>query len=146
VAHVLNPAILSNKLSSYGQRLMGNSWASPATDRAKTLTFADIDKTALSFPSHCHVRPFKRVLCYQAHLARKEAANQGWLQLAFDDFWSEDEPYLAKVQRWLSMEAGEAESVVVDISWSTHEAHNASRASHPSLFITFLAVDLPWVL
>ena len=67
-----------------------------------TLTFADIAKAALSFPLGCEVRPYKRVLCYQAHLAQREATKHGWIQINFDDFWSEDEPYVAKVQHWLS--------------------------------------------
>ncbi|DBA99022.1 TPA: hypothetical protein ACH3X1_014292 [Trebouxia sp. C0004] len=102
VARVLNPALLTEKLSSYGQRVMGARWAAPSSARAMTLTFADIDNVALSFPLGCEVRPYKRVLCYQAHLAQREAAKQGWIQINFDDFWSEDEPYVAKVQRWLS--------------------------------------------
>ncbi|DBA83793.1 TPA: hypothetical protein ACH3X1_006320 [Trebouxia sp. C0004] len=85
VAQVLNSALLTEKLSSYGQRVRGASWAAPSSARAMTLTFADIDKAALSFPSGCEVRPYKRVLCYQAHLARREAAKQGWIQITFDD-------------------------------------------------------------
>ncbi|DBA75364.1 TPA: hypothetical protein ACH3X1_010631 [Trebouxia sp. C0004] len=108
VAQVLNSALLTEKLSSYGQRVMGASWAAPSSARAMTLTFADNDKAALSFPSGCEVRPYKRVLCYQAHLARREAAKQGWMQINFDDFWSEDEPYVAKVQHWLSKQTSDA--------------------------------------
>ena len=108
VARVLNSALLTEKLSSYGQRIMGASWAAPSSARAMTLTFADIDKAALSFPLGCEVRPYKRVLCYQAHLAQREAAKQGWTQINFDDFWSEDEPYVAKVQHWLSGQTADA--------------------------------------
>ncbi|DBA95984.1 TPA: hypothetical protein ACH3X1_001496 [Trebouxia sp. C0004] len=46
VAQVLNSALLTEKLSSYGQRVMGASWAAPSSARAMTLTFADIDKAA----------------------------------------------------------------------------------------------------
>ena len=73
-----------------------------------TLTFADIDNVALSFPSGCAVRPYKRVLCYQAHLAKTQAAKRGWIQLNFDDYWCEDEPYVAKVQYWLSKQTENA--------------------------------------
>ena len=110
VARVLNPALLTEKLSSYGQRVMGASWAAPSSARAMTLTFADIDKTALSFPLGCEVRPYKHVLCYQAHLAQKQAAKQGWIQIKFDDFWGEDESYVAKVQHWLSKQTPKAYS------------------------------------
>ena len=108
MARVLNSALLTEKLSSYGQRIMGASWAAPSSVRAMRLTFADIDKAALSFPAGCEVRPYKRVLCYQAHLAQREAAKQGWIQINFDDFWSEDEPYVAKVQHWLSTQTANA--------------------------------------
>ncbi|DBB00070.1 TPA: hypothetical protein ACH3X1_013926 [Trebouxia sp. C0004] len=108
VARVLNSALLTEKLSSYGQRVMGASWAAPSSARAMTLTFADIDKEALSFPLGCEVRPYRRVLCYQARLAQREAAKQGWIQIDFDDFWSEDEPYVAKVQHWLSKQTANA--------------------------------------
>lgn len=108
MARVLNSTLFTEKLSSYGQRVMGASWAAPSSVRAMTLTFADIDKAALSFPVGCEVRPYKRVLCYQAHLAQREAAKRGWTQIEFDDFWSEDEPYVAKVQHWLSKQTASA--------------------------------------
>ena len=75
----------------------------PPSSRAANLTFADIDGTTLSFPPGCLQRPMKRVLCYQAHLAKQHAAEVGWLQLDFDDFWSEDLPYVDKVKAWLGI-------------------------------------------
>lgn len=75
-----------------------------------TLTIADIDKTALSFPLGCEVCPYKSALWYQAHLAQREAAKQGCIQINFDDFRSEDEPYVAKVQHWLSKQTRNAYS------------------------------------
>jgi hypothetical protein len=62
-----------------------------------------VDGQALRFPPNCVQRPLKRVLCYQAHLAKKEAGKQGWRQLDFEDFWSEGLPYVEKVKAWLDM-------------------------------------------
>ncbi|DBA96038.1 TPA: hypothetical protein ACH3X1_001539 [Trebouxia sp. C0004] len=55
----------------------GASRAAPSSARAMTHIFADIDKAALSLPLGCEVRPYKRVLCYQAHLAQREAIQAG---------------------------------------------------------------------
>ncbi|CAL8463682.1 g3216 [Coccomyxa elongata] len=104
VAHVLDLSLLDVSLSARGAKLMGASWvASPPGSRAASLTYRDIDGEALRFPPNCLQRPLKRVLCYQAHLAKKEASKQGWRQLEFEDFWSEGLPYLEKVKAWLAM-------------------------------------------
>lgn len=105
VARVLNPSLHPLRLCDLGARIMGAHWVQPPPGniRAASLTFADIDGTALSFPPGCLQRPLKRVLCYQAHLAKQRAAEMGWLQLVFDDFWSEGLPYVDKVKAWLGI-------------------------------------------
>jgi hypothetical protein len=50
--------------------------------------------------------PWRRCLCFHAHLARDEALRQGWLksdeEFQFDDFWSEGVSGVEKVRLWLS--------------------------------------------
>lgn len=104
MAHVLDWSLLEVKLSAQGAKLMGSDWvAPPSGSRADSLTFRDIDGMLLQFPPNCPQRPLRRVLCFQAHLAKKEAVKQGWRQLEFEDFWSEGLPYLDKVKAWLDM-------------------------------------------
>ena len=102
VARVLDPGLHRVRLCNFGAKTMGKQWV-PPQGNVKKLTFADIDGSALSFGPGCVQRPLKRVLCYQAHLAKQHAAEVGWLQLSFDDFWSEGEPYVDKVKAWLEI-------------------------------------------
>ncbi len=104
MAHVLDTSLLDVNLSARGAMLMGAKWvAPPPGSHAASLTYRDIDGQALRFPPGCLQRPLKRVLCYQAHMAKKEAGKHGWRQLEFEDFWSEDLPYVEKVKAWLGM-------------------------------------------
>ena len=102
LARILDPALLSVRLADMGARLMGASWKPPTTQQALNLTFNDLEGQPLQFPPGCLERPMKRVLCNQAHLAMEEAAKQGWPQISFEDFWTEGEDYLEKVNAWVT--------------------------------------------
>jgi hypothetical protein len=71
------------------------------------LTFGDIDGRELQFPPGCALRPFKRALCFQAHLAvRKarehiQAGETGWRTIDLTEYWSEAGSYVEKVKAWL---------------------------------------------
>jgi len=72
------------------------------------LTFGDLDGRELQFPSASKLRPFKRALCFQAHLAvRKarehiQAGETGWRTIDLTEYWSEAGSYVEKVKAWLA--------------------------------------------
>ena len=105
MAHVLDPKLHHVRLCDRGAKLLGAQWAPPVGNaRAESLTFADIDGSALTFQAGRMQRPMKRMLCYQAHLARQYGGERGWRQLVFEDFWSEGLSYVDKVKAWLEIE------------------------------------------
>jgi hypothetical protein len=71
------------------------------------LTFGDIDGRELQFPTGCALRPFKRALCFQAHLAVSKAreyleeGKTGWRTIDLSEYWSEAGSYVEKVKAWL---------------------------------------------
>ena len=100
VAHILDPGLLPVRLADLGAQLMKSAWKAPTSQQALTITFQDLEGQPLQFPAGCLARPMKRVLCNQAHLAMEVAAEKGWRQFNFEDFWTEGEDYLEKVNAW----------------------------------------------
>jgi hypothetical protein len=49
--------------------------------------------------------PWRRCLCFHAHVARQQAVRNGWIateaDAPFDDFWSEGSDVAERVQHWL---------------------------------------------
>lgn len=91
-AHILNQDLLPKSLCELGKEVMGKHWTDEGlSDVAKTLTFGAIDGYQLRFPGNCQCRPYKRILCFLAHLATKKATKKGdpFRIVDFEDFWSE---------------------------------------------------------
>jgi hypothetical protein len=115
IAQVLDKTILDTKLCDSWENWGGNTFVKQGNegirDEAYQLSFADLDNKELKFPSDCEMRPYKRVLCFHAHVVNGKAARNGWGQVPFEDFWSEAdefgnnltyiEPVRAKIQAWL---------------------------------------------
>ncbi len=76
IAKITDPSILSEKLVEIGQENMGTDWKSPPY-HLKNLTFQHIDNSALEFDPRRPLRPYKRVLNFQARQARSYAIQRG---------------------------------------------------------------------
>ena len=110
---ILNKDILGIRLFEYWEKNNpGNTWVtSGLTDKAYSLTFADIENHELLFPSNCGVLPFKRVLCFHATVVNGKAARTNFEQISFKQYWSETddqgiqftylEPLKTRVEAWL---------------------------------------------
>ena len=115
-AHLLSGGLESSSLCALGKKVMGKDWSEAGlTENAKALTFKDIDGSHLSFPDDCKVRPYKRILCFLAHLATKKAKEKAqkpgskFKRIEFDDFWSEaDENGVALAYKKQAMAAVQA--------------------------------------
>jgi hypothetical protein len=94
---------------------MGKKWTEEGlSDNTKALTFQDIHGRQLLFPEGCQCMPYKRILCFLAHIATKKAIKKGdpFQLLDFEDFWSETdqngvpltykEQALVAVQAWIN--------------------------------------------
>lgn len=114
VMHILDPSLREVKLtealsSSCGPRFV--EWASD-----QEVQQAVGDKTFGDFEGHWLVccqgfQPFKRVLCFHAHRAKRYAIQQQWLGaegFEIPDFWSESGYNKAGIINWLA----EAEAAV----------------------------------
>ncbi len=104
VAHVLDPGILDVRLVD---KAMDELKARYKTEDAAILgdrCFRDVHGTALVLP--LAFMPWRRCLCFHAHLARDEALRREWLkngeEFQFEDFWSEGVSSIEKVRLWLS--------------------------------------------
>ena len=67
------------------------------------LCFRDVHLKALVLPFG--FMPWRRCLCFHAHMARDQAARLalGWLPpFEFEDFWSDGTSGVEKVQLWLN--------------------------------------------
>lgn len=76
IAKVMDPSILTKKLVDIGQEMMGPAWKWPPFPLTN-LTFQDIDSRALEFDPGRPLRPYKRVLNFQARQARTYAIRHG---------------------------------------------------------------------
>ena len=104
VAHVLDPNILNVLLVDKAKTELKERYTTgddPVLDR---VTFKDVHGTALVLPPA--FSPWRRCLCFHAHLARDEALRRTWLKtdedFQFEDFWSEGVSGIEKVRIWLS--------------------------------------------
>ena len=117
-ARLLNGGLESTSLCALGKKVMGKEWSEAGlTENAKALTLKDIDGSHLFFPDGCKCRPYKRILCFLAHLATKKAKEKAkdegslFKEIDFDDFWSEADDHgvalaykkqaMAAVQAWM---------------------------------------------
>lgn len=106
VAHVLDADILQVRLAEKAKVLLGLRYRQQDEAIVGEVCFQDVHLKALTLP--LGFTPWRRCLCFHAHMARDQAARRGWLdkqQFEFDDFWSEDLNGVDKVRLWLSAQA-----------------------------------------
>jgi hypothetical protein len=91
LANVLNKNLLEVRLCDYWRdNKPGSSLVElDSTCNACSLTFAGIDKKELQFPSTTSVRPYKRVLCFHAHVVNGKAPKYNLDRISFKSFWTE---------------------------------------------------------
>ena len=101
IAKVMDPSILTKKLVDIGQEKMGTDWKLPPFP-LKNLTFQDIDNRALEFDPGRPLRPYKRVLNFQARQARTYAIRRGWQPASwdFEDYLTEGMDLSEKLKIW----------------------------------------------
>ena len=102
IAKVMDPSILTKKLVDIGREKMGAvEWKQPPF-RLKNLTFQDIDSRALEFDPGRPLRPYKRVLNFQARQARTYAIRRGWQPASwdFEDYLTEGMELSEKLKIW----------------------------------------------
>ena len=104
VAHVLDPNILDVQLVDKAQAELKERYKTGDEAILGDRCFRDVQGSALVLP--LAFSPWRRCLCFHAHLARDEALRRGWLksgeEFEFDDFWSEGVSGVEKVRLWLS--------------------------------------------
>ena len=104
VAHVLDPNILDVQLVDKAQAELKERYKTGDEAILGDRCFRDVHGSALVLP--LAFSPWRRCLCFHAHLARDEALRRGWLksgeEFQFDDFWSEGVSGVEKVRLWLS--------------------------------------------
>jgi len=101
IAKIMDPSILTKKLVDIGQEKMGSDWKSPPYPLQK-LTFQDIDNRPLEFEPGRPLRPYKRVLNFQARQARTYAIRRGWQPASwdFEDYLTEGMDLTEKLKIW----------------------------------------------
>lgn len=101
IAKILDPSILTVKLVDVGARKMGSQWRSPSQE-VQNLTFQDIDSCPLQFAPGNLLRPYKRVLNFQARAARAYAIKHKWQPPSWDftDYLTEGMEVSEKLQYW----------------------------------------------
>ena len=101
IAKIMDPSILTKKLVDIGQEKMGTDWKSPPFP-LKNLTFQDIDNRALEFDPGRPLRPYKRVLNFQARQARTYAIRRGWQPASwdFEDYLTEGMDLSERLKIW----------------------------------------------
>lgn len=101
IAKITDPSILMKKLVDIGRDKMGTDWRSPPYP-LQNLTFQDIDNRALEFDPGRPLRPYKRVLNFQARQARTYAIRHGWQPASwnFEDYLTEGMELSEKLKIW----------------------------------------------
>ncbi|KAA6426318.1 MAG: hypothetical protein FRX49_03429 [Trebouxia sp. A1-2] len=101
IAKIMDSSILTKKLVDIGQEKMGSDWKSPPYPLQK-LTFQDIDNRPLEFEPGRPLRPYKRVLNFQARQARTYAIRRGWQSASwdFEDYLTEGMDLSEKLKIW----------------------------------------------
>ena len=102
IAKVMDPSLLTKKLVNIGREKMGAvEWKRPPF-RLRNLTFQDIDSRALEFDPGRPLRPYKRVLNFQARQARTYAIRRGWQPASwdFEDYLTEGMELSEKLKIW----------------------------------------------
>jgi hypothetical protein len=104
VAHVLDPNILDVRLVDKAQAELKERHKTGDEAILGDRCFRDVHGIALVLP--LAFSPWRRCLCFHAHLARDEALRRAWLKTGedfqFEDFWSEGVSSIEKVRIWLS--------------------------------------------
>ena len=92
ICKILDSGLLQTRLADKGRQLMGQEWIEPPR-AVRTLTFGDIDGCALQFHHANPLRPYRRVMSFQARQARAEALDRNWITDGWDfhDYASEGE-------------------------------------------------------
>lgn len=101
IAKILDPSILTVKLVDVDAKKMERQWQQPAQEN-QHLTFQDIDNSPLQFAPGNLLRPYKRVLNFQARLARLHAIQHKWQPASWDftDYLTEGMEVSDKLQYW----------------------------------------------
>ena len=100
-AHVLDPGIMDVRLVDKAKEKLQARYRADDEPVLGGRCFRDVHLKALVLPFG--FMPWRRCLCFQAHMAREQAARLGWLPpFDFEDFWSEGTSGIEKVQLWLS--------------------------------------------
>lgn len=101
IAKIMDPSILTKKLVDIGQEKMGTDWKRPPYP-LQNLTFQDIDNRALEFDPGRPLRPYKRVLNFQARQARTYSIQHGWQPASwnFEDNLTEGMDLSEKLKIW----------------------------------------------
>ena len=101
IAKIIDPSILTKKLVDIGKEKMGTDWKSPPL-HLQTLPFQNIDGSALEFDPERPLRPYKRVLNFQARQARTYAIRRGWQPASwnFENYLTEGMDLSEKLRIW----------------------------------------------
>ncbi|KAL3149181.1 hypothetical protein ABBQ32_002012 [Trebouxia sp. C0010 RCD-2024] len=101
IAKVMHPSVLTKKLVDIGQEQMGTDWKWPPFPLTNP-TFQDVDSRALEFDPGRPLRPYKRVLNFQARQARMYAIRHGWQPASwdFEDYLIEGMELSEKLKIW----------------------------------------------
>ncbi len=104
VAHVLDPTILDVQLVDKAKAVLKERYKTGDEAILGDRCFRDVHGNALVLP--LAFSPWRRCLCFHAHMARNEALRREWLkngeEFQFEDFWSEGVSSIEKVRLWLS--------------------------------------------
>ncbi len=138
VLRVLDPAIRELSLHAKAAQLLCKAPEQQAAELA-TLeskwrlpearsTFGALHETRARLLPPAGVSPWRRCLCFHAHVARREAVRVGWIatedDAPFDDYWSwsEESEAAARVRHWLEHSAQPLHPVSEDSADTTSGA------------------------
>jgi hypothetical protein len=115
VVRLLDPAIREVALHDKATQLLHKS----EVEQAKLLgtltrdyplpkersTFGALHDTRARLVLPCGLRPWRRCLCFHAHVVRQQAVRLQWIatkdEAPFEDFWSEGSDVMEHVRHWL---------------------------------------------
>ena len=135
IVRLLDPAIREVALHAKATQLLHKSEVEQATllgtlTRDYPLpeehsTFGALHDARARLVLPCGLRPWRRCLCFHAHVVRQEAVRMHWIatkdEAPFEDFWSEDSDAMERVRHWLE------HSVLLSLSEGSDDA--ASRTA-----------------
>ena len=115
IVRLLDPAIREVALHAKATQLLHKSGVEQATllgtltrdyplpDELSTFGALHDARARLVLP--CGLRPWRRCLCFHAHVVRHQAVRMQWIatedEAPFEDFWSEESDAMERVRHWL---------------------------------------------